>query len=1359
MKEITPKVIWQALDDLRANSPLTSREFGQGFAALLFLRWADFQDAEQEAVAAFEDEVYQPVLSNKFHWRHWHQLSDVDLIRVVRELPNVVREASSWREGTLAAQLYRIVDAIKILAEFPSDTLTSLVRWLADQPFETPDDRRALRDIFSDAMFRLTDKQAAQFFTPQHIVDFVVDIARPQFEESIYDPCFGSGGFLTAAVDYVREHDETNVRSGKPPVRLSGVEWSKDAYVIGLVRMVLSGTESPRLELGDSLERDFPSSPSTEGFDLVMMNPPWGKIGSRGLDHYAIPTNNTTSLFIQHALSQLKPDGRAVFIVPQGILFSGGPERELREMLLRQHTVESIVALPAGSFMPFTSVNSSIVSVRKGKPTKSVRMIDLSGIGHRKPKNLEGMTGLIAKMLDSDDQHEYAWDVDIESLEEVDFDLTPRRRDQGGLEKLLNSFPEECELRTLDEVATIRSGRSVRSDQLLDSVPKLQARSPKEIVSEMNSLKQELRELERSTETDFQHVGDVHFQLDSLADELDASEESAPSPVPYIRIRDINQGQTLPGSSWLSEQAILKLDPKRKLRLGDLLISKSGTIGKTGIVRNGAVGGVAASGFFVLRAKEFVDPHFLLAYLNSNECRQWLDNRSRGTAARHLSMKSIKELPVPVPPLQIQKHVVAQHREQGTDALEILNRLLTGAETNKVAEWLTENWQWLSSASEAGLNNIRSSAWERIANELRGLRNEAAHSRDDAGVLLPWLLATNEAMKPLREAEKIPDQSAMWSVFNEAMQRAKNASQRASGESPDQRRARQFTDLLAAWLEEKIEVMATDSELVFSCDKSELVAGEPFDLLVTATSKGPLPLRYLRFTTEPDFGEQRVDFLASGKSCEVVFSVDSNSLELGPFNLNIHWEAMTIDGTSVESTTPSQIGFNVVAASSKTASVDLGGSPYVCGDPVTVDRNDVFFGREELIEQIKRQIIQSGNVVLLEGNRRAGKSSILWHLEGKDAIPGWLGIYCSLQGTDGAQEGGIPTAEVFRSIAYDIVQGIRKLNGKALLPDGTILDSERKLGVSKSVRAGISDDAPFQDFREYLELVMESLAEQNLGLLLMMDEFDKLQEGINNGVTSPQTPENIRFLVQSFPRFSAILTGSRRLKKMREEYWSALFGLGTKFDVSVLPEAAAERLILEPVKDKISFSTSATKLACQISARQPYLLQCLCNRIFDIAATTDVRSITVVHVQEAAAKLVRDNEHFASLWDYTEFERRRFLLYLLHREESGPDQMRLPVIEEKLRQLGIELHPEVLMSDLEYLIELELVDLHGEESGAYYTLTIPMMGDWLDGQHDFNMVLQRARAEAEDISGKVNELRNLQKEIHKLESDRVDGEN
>jgi type I restriction enzyme M protein len=419
----------------------------------------------------------------------------------------------------------------------------------------------------------------------------------------------------------------------------------------------------------------------------------------------------------------------------------------------------------------------------------------------------------------------------------------------------------------------------------------------------------------------------------------------------------------------------------------------------------------------------------------------------------------------------------------------------------------------------------------------------------------------------------------------------------------------------------------------------------------------------------------------------------------------------------------------------------LDASPYVCGDPITPNRADVFVGREEKIDQIRRQIASTGNVVLLEGNRRAGKTSILKHLEGVNGVPGWLGVYASLQGAEGSKGGvGVPTDEIFRTLAREIAKAVHALGDETPLPDGSLLAAgSRPMTLPKACRIGISTEAPFTDFQAYIEVILDVLAKRDLGLLVMLDEFDKLQDGINNGVTSPQVPENIRYLVQTYPRCSAILTGSRRLKRLREEYWSALYGLGTRIGVTALAPAAAERLITEPVKGKLTYSTEAIRRVIELTAGQPYLLQCLCNRIYDTAAQQASRSITVDQVEKGALALIEDNEHFASLWNYAGGDdhphRRRYLLCICHREGRGPDPLRLGVIQERLLADGIEAEDEAIAADLEHLRELELIDMIGDGISARYQLSIPLMGIWIDRQRDIAAALAAALAESEDHDG------------------------
>jgi type I restriction enzyme M protein len=119
-------------------------------------------------------------------------------------------------------------------------------------------------------------------------------------------------------------------------------------------------------------------------------------------------------------------------------------------------------------------------------------------------------------------------------------------------------------------------------------------------------------------------------------------------------------------------------------------------------------------------------------------------------------------------------------------------------------------------------------------------------------------------------------------------------------------------------------------------------------------------------------------------------------------------------------------------------------------------------------------------------------------------------------------------------------------------------------------------------------------------------------------------------------------------------------------------------------------------------------------------------------VDQAGNALVEDNEHFASLWDYAQSNRRRFILALCHKEIDSPDLLRLGVIQERLFSHGIEVSDENLIEDIEFLRELELVELVGDASGGHYVLAIPLMGTWIEKQQDFAAVKSKARLETED---------------------------
>jgi type I restriction enzyme M protein len=1311
---------WRIADALRING-LSTQLIRETFAAFLLLRWVDLAEAEQEAMAIFDDRPYEPLLPAALQWRHWAQLRHSrEIAGRLRELMQRVENLHGDADQPANAWLRTLASPLRRVLEGNLDNLQEVVDRIGGIPFETPSERRALLEVFDQMAEEAGDATYGQFSSPLSLARLVAALSDPKPGERVYDPCFGSGSFLVAAWQQA-ELSRSELRRSGPLLEIAGIELNASAYLTGLVRMLLAGVDTPRLELGNSLEREQPGSLSRQGFDVVLANPPIGVRTSREAwryQQYSIPTSDSVGLFIQHALLQLKPLGRAVIAVPEGFLFRGGPERELRRYLIDQGQVEAVIGLPAGAFAPYTNVKGSLLVLSKSGGANRVRMMDAAPFFEqrsgrkapslrnvmaqqlaaeirrpelRKPRELppgiaEGTpgTGVMARAV---------WEVDAAELAAADWDLSPRRREKGNLGELLISIEgalgEAESVVTLASVAEISAGRSIKSADLWNEPPN-------------------------------EH------------------------PVGYIRIRDLNQGSVGSCSSWLAPDMAV-IEQRFTLLPGDILLSKSGTIGKVAMVRNGAVGSIAANGLYVLRAdQKRLDPGFLIAYLASTACQNWLAAQARGAVIQHLNREVLNVLPIPLPPLLLQTRAAAQFRDFGTDALTFLQQATGAGRSDRLANWLTE----LSSLTSLSTQTSAPTAADAIQllsqfDTLGVMASDArrwAEQEQDASQSAKWLVPLTEALSPLSGIVHIPAGPGLLAVLQKAERGIWDVLELATGNLPYESQARAVAEQLSVLLRATIKFLADASNIRLRAAPEILTAGSFAEFAIELENEGTLPLRDFGIDAAPEWGSGNTPYLAErGRfSLNLRGDVPKQGDQLA---LRLSWSARNLLEQPVSGVVELAIRIVSRESTAPTTAADLGGSPYVTGSPLEPRHgHEVFFGRDDVIGQISRQIATHGNVVLLEGNRRAGKTSILKHLEGRTAIPGWMAIYASLQGAEGATEAvGIPTPEVFREIARSIATGLTKLGIDVPLPNGQVIPAGKAaFGTARACRDGIGDEAPFADFREYLELLLSVLERLGLGLLLMLDEFDKLQEGIDNGVTSPQVPENIRFLIQTYPNFSAILTGSRRLKRLREEYWSALYGLGISVQVTALDLQSARSVVTEPVRGKLTYSPEAIERVVELTARQPYLMQCLCNKVFDYAVQTKSRSITVGIVNDAANNLVRDNEHFASLWDYagagpTLGRRRRQLVLLLCAQNAKQGtHVNFGTLQEQLAQLGVDVDDEALDADLAYLRELELVDFSGATGDGRYHMTIPLMADWIEQQQDANVIASRARTEAEE---------------------------
>ena len=1184
-----------------------------------------------------------------------------------------------------------IVVDIALEAILETSTVVEMSRvldWLHALDMSTSGGRRRAAGVFDDAlqfMVKRNEDLLGQFVTPEPVANLMLELADLKPGESVYDPCFGFGELLAGAS---RRLNATLIpssqRSNVGPAAVSGVENKYIPYPVTLGRLLLAEVERPGLEFGDALKRSVPRDGSEAGFDCVVAAPPWGDESTYDEDdsHFRFPSDRVEELFLQHVMANVRPGGRAVVALPERPLFHAD-SLPLRKALLSEYRVQDVIALPAGSFEPFTGISMSIVVFSRDEPRDAVRFLTVSPMAWEAAQ--EDARG-VAEMSEDHRQASasYAspgvesWSAPVRELALRDYELIAKK---SGSERL------DAEIERL-----VKADRSLKVKSL-----------------------DEVAEVFHGVENDF----------------FDAPEPNLLRSADVTDVR-IRRPQTEP----FDIRSLLDIpDLRAYLRGGDLLVPITDNVGSIFLVEENEreYEVMADETIAFVRVHEgIVKPRFLAALLRSPAYWFWLSGHATGSTIRHLSISVLRALKVPVPPVSVQDAVLEELGEPRGDALAVLFRLLSGMARHPVTLWL-EGPLAASLAAGRQLDGARGmDALAKLAAEIRSLATPPAAPTAGDGAIDRWLEAARRAAASLDYLDSVPEGAGRLVVLEFAVAKLREAlGVLDRAEDPLGERLRSVTWGLVGLIEDEAHAMQRRGRLDITVP-AEVLAGTVAEVRLRVTNPSPVPLSKVRVTVrQADLTlvsqadrtlVREVPYLAEGQRHEIPLVVrapdDTQSL-----HIEVAWQARRLDATSVEG--QATVSVPVRSGDEAAATGDLGASPYIVGNPV--DRDEMFFGRDGIMDQIRRHLGgEQANVILLEGNRRTGKTSILKQLKKKDALPGWVPVYCSFQDLD-----SMATPDVFRLLAKQTGWALVDAGIETWFPDAPPRESGRpfKLAFLAALRGAFSDGHPYETLALYLSTAIEAAKPRRV--LLMLDEFDKLQEGIDGGATSPQVPENIRHLLQHQPGLGAILTGSRRLKRLREEYWSALFGFGHRIGVSALPEEEARRLVTEPVARRIRYLPQARDRLVALCARHPFLIQSLCSRVFDQAAAGSERTITGVLVERAATEMVRDNEHFRTLWGYAGSERRRLILALSDRMADAPDAFNLDLIGMKCEEHRVSVRDdEALADDITELRELELLEIDQSNRGVTYRLAIPLMAEWLRMNVDFDDLVERARQEA-----------------------------
>jgi type I restriction enzyme M protein len=227
---------------------------------------------------------------------------------------------------------------------------------LRNEDFEFPDLLGAAYEYLIGEFADSAGKKGGEFYTPRSVVRMMVELVQPQAGMSVYDPCSGSGGMLILSKDYVEEH------GGNPrDLHLAGQEYNGSVWSISKMNLLLHGIPDADMQNGDTLaEPMHVHGGQLDRFDRVLSNPPFSLNYTRdGMQHperfqwgWAPEGGKKADLmFVQHMVSVLKGGrGIAATVMPHGVLFRGGAERDIRTRLLDDDIIEAVIGLAPNLF-------------------------------------------------------------------------------------------------------------------------------------------------------------------------------------------------------------------------------------------------------------------------------------------------------------------------------------------------------------------------------------------------------------------------------------------------------------------------------------------------------------------------------------------------------------------------------------------------------------------------------------------------------------------------------------------------------------------------------------------------------------------------------------------------------------------------------------------------------------------------------------------------------------------------------------------------------------------------------------------------------------------------------------------------
>lgn len=383
------------------------------FTWVMFLKFLDDLEIVHEEEAELDGKRYQPIIEAPYRWRDWAAREDGiagdELLAFIGQDITVRADGSTGKglfaylrglagEGEKGSQREVIANVFKGVQNrmVSGYLLRDILNKINGIHFSASEEIHTLSHLYESMLREMRDAagDAGEFYTPRPVVRFMVQVTDPRLNETVLDPACGTGGFLVEAYDHVAPQVTTpDERRRLQRDTLYGQEAKPLPYMLAQMNLLLHGLEAPQIAYGNTLHRRINEIGHSERVDAILTNPPFGgeeEAVIKGNFPPNMQTAETALLFLQYIMRKLrvagapvpggKPaarGGRAAVVVPNGTLFGDGVCAVIKEEMLKEFRLHTIVRLPQGVFAPYTDIPANLLFFERGGPTDTIWYYEL----------------------------------------------------------------------------------------------------------------------------------------------------------------------------------------------------------------------------------------------------------------------------------------------------------------------------------------------------------------------------------------------------------------------------------------------------------------------------------------------------------------------------------------------------------------------------------------------------------------------------------------------------------------------------------------------------------------------------------------------------------------------------------------------------------------------------------------------------------------------------------------------------------------------------------------------------------------------------------------------------------------------